>query len=96
MSKIAVIDYDAGNTMSVMNALKYLGYDVELSKDPAVLYKADHVVFPGVGAYADAMGKLNEYGLIGPIKEITGKKTPFLGVCLGMQLLFEHSSENIG
>ena len=50
MSKIAVIDYDAGNTMSVMNALKFLGYEVELSNDPAVLYKADHVVFPGVGA----------------------------------------------
>ena len=70
MSKIAVIDYDAGNTMSVMNALKFLGYEVELSNDPAVLYKADHVVFPGVGAYADCMNKVREYKLIDPIKEI--------------------------
>lgn len=94
MSKIAVIDYDAGNTMSVMNALKFLGYDVVLSKEPDTLYKADHVIFPGVGAYADSMNKLKEYGLIDPIKEIVSKKTPFLGICLGMQLIFDSSTEN--
>ena len=96
MSKIAVIDYDAGNTMSVMNALKYLGYEVELSNDPAVLYKADHVVFPGVGAYADCMNKVREYNLIAPIKEMIGKGTPFIGICLGMQMLFDFSTENVG
>ena len=94
MSKIAVIDYDAGNTMSVMNALKYLGYDVVLSKDPKVLYGADHVIFPGVGAYADSMNKLREYGLVEPIREIVGKETPFLGICLGLQLIFDSSTEN--
>ena len=94
MSKIAVIDYDAGNTMSVMNALKFLGYDVVLSKEPDTLYKADHVIFPGVGAYADSMNKLREYGLVDPIKEIIGKKIPFLGICLGMQLIFDSSTEN--
>ena len=94
MSKIAVIDYDAGNTMSVMNALKYLGYDVALSNDPEVLYKADHIIFPGVGAYADSMNKVREYKLEAPIKEIISKKTPFLGICLGMQLIFESSTEN--
>ena len=94
MSTIAVIDYDAGNTMSVMNALKFLGYKVVLSKDPETLKTADHVIFPGVGAYADSMNKLREYGLIEPIKEIVDEKTPFLGICLGMQLLFESSTEN--
>jgi len=94
MASIAVIDYDAGNTMSVMNALKFLGYDVVLSKDPAALYKADHVIFPGVGAYADSMNKLKEYGLIAPIKEIVEKHIPFLGICLGMQLIFDSSTEN--
>ena len=94
MSKIAVIDYDAGNTMSVLNALKYLGYEVVLSKDPQELYKADHVIFPGVGAYADSMDKLNAYGLVGPIKDIVKNKVPFLGICLGMQLIFESSTEN--
>ena len=96
MSKIAVIDYDAGNTMSVMNALKFLGYEVTLSKIPEELFKADHVIFPGVGAYADSMNKLKEYGLIEPIKEIVAKKTPFLGICLGMQLIFNSSTENAG
>ena len=96
MSKIAVIDYDAGNTMSVMNALKFLGYEVTLSKIPEELYKADHVIFPGVGAYADSMNKLREYGLVEPIKEIVAKKTPFLGICLGMQLIFNSSTENAG
>ena len=94
MSNIAVIDYDAGNTMSVMNALKFLGYDVVLSKEPEVLFKADHVIFPGVGAYADSMDKLKEYGLLDPVKEIVAKKTPFLGICLGMQMLFDSSTEN--
>ncbi len=96
MSKIAVIDYDAGNTMSVMNALKFLGYEVTLSNIPEELYKADHVIFPGVGAYADSMNKLREYGLVEPIKEIVAKKTPFLGICLGMQLIFNSSTENAG
>lgn len=96
MKSIAVVDYDAGNTMSVINALKALGYDVNLTNDPSNLYKADHIVFPGVGAYADSMNKLKEYNLVEPILEVTSKGTPFLGICLGMQLLFENSHETIG
>ena len=94
MSKIAVIDYDAGNTMSVMNALKFLGYDTVLSRDENVIRKADRVIFPGVGAYADAMEKLKGYNLINVIKEVVAEGTPFLGICLGMQLLFDYSTEN--
>lgn len=96
MKPIAVIDYDAGNTMSVINALKALGYQVELTNDVKKLYNADHIVFPGVGAYVDSMNKLREYRLIEPIKELTAKGIPFLGICLGMQLLFENSHETIG
>ncbi len=94
MSGIAVIDYDAGNTMSVMNALNALGCEVVLSNKPEVLLDADKVIFPGVGAYADAMSRLKEYGLIDTIKEVVSKGTPFLGICLGMQLLFDYSTEN--
>lgn len=94
MSGIAVIDYDAGNTMSVMNALNALGCEVVLSNKPEVLLNAEKVIFPGVGAYADAMSRLKEYGLINTIKEVVSKGTPFLGICLGMQLLFDYSTEN--
>ncbi|MBR4344818.1 MAG: imidazole glycerol phosphate synthase subunit HisH [Lachnospiraceae bacterium] len=94
MSCIAVIDYDAGNTMSVTNAVKSLGLDVVISNKPEVLLNAEKVIFPGVGAYADAMDKLNKYELIGVIKDIVKKGTPFLGICLGMQLLFDYSTEN--
>lgn len=96
MKEIAVIDYDAGNTMSVINALKSIGMDVKLTNDAKELYKAEHCIFPGVGAYADSMNKLKEYGLVEPIKEMALKGTPFLGICLGMQMLFETSNETIG
>ncbi|MCQ2495338.1 MAG: imidazole glycerol phosphate synthase subunit HisH [Lachnospiraceae bacterium] len=96
MKSVSVIDYDAGNTMSVMNALKSLGVDVTLTNDPAKLIKAEHVIFPGVGAYADSMNKLKEYKLVEVVKEMIAKDTPFLGICLGMQMLFEKSHETIG
>ena len=94
MSYIAVIDYDAGNTMSVMNALKYLGYETVLSRNPEEMKKADRVIFPGVGAYADAMARIESYNLESVIKEVVAEGTPFLGICLGMQLLFDYSTEN--
>ncbi len=96
MSKVAVIDYDAGNTLSVIKALEYLGTDVELTRDADTLRKCEKVIFPGVGAYFDAMSKLREYRLTGLINELIKSGTPFLGICLGMQLLFDSSEETIG
>ena len=93
---IGVIDYEAGNTLSVIKALKYLGKDVELTNDRAKLMKCDHIVFPGVGAFYDAMEKLRSYNLISTIKTAVENDIPFLGICLGMQLLFDSSEETIG
>lgn len=93
---IAIIDYDAGNIKSVEKAFQFLGKDVELTRDPKKIYQADHVVLPGVGSYGDAMHKLDEYGLSEVIHEVTVKKIPFLGICLGMQLLFDSSEESEG
>ena len=96
MSKVAVIDYDAGNTLSVIKALEFLGMDVELTRDAKVLRSCEKVIFPGVGAYFDAMQKLKEYKLTETVKELALSDTPFLGICLGMQLLFDSSEESIG
>jgi len=96
LNKIAVIDYDAGNTMSVMNALHFLDKDVILTRDKEVLLNCDRIIFPGVGAYADAMDKLREYCLTDTIYELAAIGKPFLGICLGMQLLFDSSTETIG
>lgn len=91
---IAIIDYDAGNVKSVQKALAYLHEDTILTRDPKQLLAAEKVILPGVGAFGDAMGKLKEYGLIDVISEIVDKNTPFLGICLGLQLLFESSEES--
>lgn len=93
---IAIIDYDAGNLKSVEKALISLGEEVVVSRERDVLLSADKVVLPGVGAFGDAMNKLSEYGLIEVIKEIVDNNTPFLGICLGLQLLFEESEEAHG
>ena len=93
---IAIIDYDAGNVKSVQKALAYLHEDTILTRDPKQLLAAEKVILPGVGAFGDAMGKLKEYGLIDVISEIVDKNTPFLGICLGLQLLFESSVESPG
>ena len=93
---IAIIDYDAGNVKSVQKALAYLHEDTILTRDPKQLLAAEKVILPGVGAFGDAMGKLKEYGLIDVISEIVDKNTPFLGICLGLQLLFESSEESPG
>ena len=94
--KVGLIDYEAGNTNSVSKALEYLGADVCLSNNPIDLKNCDRIVFPGVGAYYDAMCKLDRYGLISVIHELVGSGVPFLGICLGMQLLFDESTEIIG
>lgn len=89
---IAVIDYGAGNLFSVCNALTFLGIPHEVTKDAAVLDKADAVILPGVGAFPAAMEALTATGLTGTIIE-NAKKKPLLGICLGMQMLFDRSDE---
>ena len=93
---IALIDYDAGNTRSVEKALNFLGEESLLTRDREALLRADKVILPGVGNFGEAMETLNRYGLISVIHEIVEKKTPFLGICLGLQLLFEESQEAPG
>ncbi len=94
--KIGLIDYEAGNTNSVSKALEYLGAQVCLSNNPIDLKNCDRIVFPGVGAFHDAMCKLERYGLIPVINDLIKSQVPFLGICLGMQLLFDESTETIG
>lgn len=91
---IAMIDYDAGNIKSVEKALQKLGADVVITKDPQEILNADKVILPGVGAFGDAMNNLRKYGLDDVIHQVVEKGTPFLGICLGLQLLFERSDES--
>lgn len=93
---IAVIDYDAGNIKSVEKALNTLGEDVVITRDPETILQADRVILPGVGSFGDAMGKLRDYGLVEVIHRVVERKIPFLGICLGLQLLFESSEESPG
>ena len=93
---IAIIDYDAGNIRSVENALIALGEEVVITRDPEILLQAEKVILPGVGAFGDAMEKLHAYRLVDVIHQIVEKKTPFLGICLGLQLLFAGSEESSG
>ena len=93
---IAMIDYDAGNIKSVEKALKLLGQDVVITRNPEEILSADKVILPGVGAFGDAMSKLHEYGLVEVIKEVVKRNIPFLGICLGLQLMFESSEETPG
>lgn len=93
---IAIIDYDAGNLRSVEKALLALGETPVITREPEEILGADKVILPGVGSFGDAMEKLRQYGLVDVIRQVAGKGTPFLGICLGLQLLFESSSESPG
>ena len=93
---VAIIDYDAGNIKSVEKAFEYLGAKTLVTREPSEIYRADRVVLPGVGAFGDAMNRIREYGLENVIKEVTSKEVPFIGICLGQQLLFERSDESDG
>ena len=93
---IAIIDYDAGNLKSVEKALQHLGQDCKITRNAKEILEADKVILPGVGAFADAMEKLQKYDLIDVIHQVVDKKTPFLGICLGLQLMFESSEEGPG
>lgn len=93
---IAIIDYDAGNVKSVEKALQFLGEEVIITRDKDQILSADKVILPGVGAFGDAMDKLHSYELVDVIKEVISKNKPFLGICLGLQLLFDSSEESPG
>lgn len=93
---IAIIDYDAGNIKSVEKALVSLGQDVCVTRDAQEILSADKVILPGVGHFGDAMEKLHRYGLVDVIHQVVQQKKPFLGICLGLQLLFERSDEAPG
>lgn len=92
----AVIDYDAGNIKSVQKALEFLGDEALVTRDPKEILRTERVILPGVGNFGDAMAKLERFGLIPVIKETAERGTPFLGICLGLQLLFEESEESPG
>ena len=93
---IAIIDYKAGNLTSVRLALEYIGVECEITSDPAKILAADRVIFPGVGAAAEAMKNLREMQLLESMKTVVSQGTPFLGICLGTQVVFEHSEEDGG
>ena len=93
---IAVIDYDAGNIKSVEKALDFLGQEADVTGEKEKILAADHVILPGVGAFGDAMENLRSRGLDQVIYEVIRRGTPFLGICLGLQLLFERSDEAPG
>lgn len=93
---IAIIDYDAGNIKSVEKAFQALGEEVVVTREKEAILQAEGVVLPGVGAFGDAMQKLKDYDLIETIHKVVEKKTPFLGICLGLQLMFESSEESPG
>lgn len=91
---IAIIDYDAGNIKSVEKALEHIGADGRITRDIDRIKTADKVIVPGVGAFEDAMNKMNHYGLTEVLREIAGGGTPIMGICLGLQLFFERSEES--
>jgi glutamine amidotransferase len=90
---IAIIDYGMGNLRSVQKGLERVGFDAVISRDPAFIEAADGVVLPGVGAFGACMQNLTTYGLVDTVHRVVRAGTPFLGICLGMQLLFEESEE---
>jgi glutamine amidotransferase len=93
---VAIIDYGAGNLQSVKKALDFLGYDSEITADKEKIKSASHVILPGVGSFGDAMASIKERNLEDTIKEATNGDKPFLGICLGLQLLFASSEESKG
>lgn len=90
---IAILDYDMGNLRSVSKALEHVEGRCQVTRDPKLVAKADKLVLPGVGAFKDCMENLRNYGLIEPIREFIASGRPFLGICLGMQLLMDESEE---
>jgi len=92
--KIVIVDYEVGNILSIRNAIEFLGFKTILSKDKSIIIKATHLILPGVGAFPSAMNKLKQLELVNPINEAINNGSKVLGICLGMQLLFDFSEEN--
>lgn len=93
---IAIIDYDAGNLKSVEKALEYIGEKPIITRDANIILNADKVILPGVGAFGDALGKIRQYKLEETIHAVANCGTPLLGICMGMQALFDRSDESEG
>ena len=93
---VAIIDYDAGNIKSVENAVRFLGHEVTVTSNAEEILCADHIILPGVGAFGDAMKRLSGAGLEETIRKAVDREIPFLGICLGLQLIFEESEESPG
>ena len=93
---VSIIDYDAGNIKSVEKALQYLGEEVVITRDRDIILASDRAILPGVGSFGDAMAKIDEYGLREVILEFVASGKPFLGICLGLQILFKDSEESPG
>ncbi len=91
---ISIIDYDAGNIKSVEKAIEYLGGEVKVTRDRDEILSSSHVILPGVGSFGDAMKKLKDYNLVNTIYDVADSGKPFLGICLGLQLLFKTSEES--
>lgn len=91
---IAIIDYGAGNIMSVQKALDHIGCEAEVTSDADRILAADGAILPGVGSFGDAMDNLNKSGLVSAVKQFTASGKPFLGICLGLQILFDQSEES--
>ena len=93
MAKLAIIDYGMGNLRSVQKAFEHIGVTADITDDPALIARADGAVLPGVGAYADCMKNLTEAGLVPVVRQVAESGRPFLGICLGLQQLFDRSEE---
>ena len=93
---VVIVDYDAGNVMSVLRACEAVGTKAQLSKDPDLISHASHVILPGQGAFGDAMYHMSEYGIIEPVCDVINSGVPFLGICLGLQVLYQDSEESPG
>ena len=93
---VSIIDYDAGNIKSVEKALQYLGEEVVITRDRDIILASDRAILPGVGSFGDAMAKIDEYGLREVILDFVASGKPFLGICLGLQILFKDSEESPG
>ncbi|MBI5137854.1 MAG: imidazole glycerol phosphate synthase subunit HisH [Nitrospirae bacterium] len=93
MARVVIIDYDRGNLRSVQKGFERVGFSAAISRDPQIIADASHVVLPGVGAFGDCMDNLERFGLIDPVTDAVRAGKPFLGICLGLQLLFSESEE---
>lgn len=96
MNKTVIVDYEAGNLRSVANMMTFLNVPFEITSDKNKILSADRIIFPGQGHFAQAMGNLERKGLVPVIKECCEKQIPFLGICIGLQILFERSEEAVG